>query len=139
MNIKTRLAAGALAVGAGLTALALAAAPVAAKSPADDAAKPRRQCFWANQVNNFAAENDEVVNVRVGVKDIYRLELFGGCHEIDWSQQIGIRSRGGSTICSGLDAELIVPSTIGPQRCTVRRVRKLTPAEVAALPPKAKP
>jgi hypothetical protein len=138
MTIKTSLVAAAL----GLSALSLATAPVAAaKSPAEagETAKPKRQCFWANQVNNFAAESDEVVNVRVGVKDIYRMELFGTCHEIDWSQRIGIRSRGGSTICSGLDAELIVPSSIGPQRCTVRNVRKLTPEEVAALPSKAKP
>ena len=136
MKPQIRLAAAAL----GLAALSLAAPPGAtAKSPLEGAEKPRRQCFWANQVNNFAAESDRVVNVRVGVRDIYRLEIFGTCPEIDWTQKIAIVSRGGSSICSGLDAEIITPSSIGPQRCTVRNVRKLTEAEVQALPPKAKP
>lgn len=135
MNIKTRVAAAFL----GLAVLSLSAPQGAiAKSPVEGE-KPRRQCFWAHQVNNFAAEGDRVVNVRVGVKEIYRLEIFGTCPEIDWTQKIAIVSRGGSTICSGLDADLVVPSSIGPQRCTVRNVRKLTPEEVAALPPKAKP
>lgn len=136
MKITTSLAAAAL----GLAALSLTPAPAAvAKSPVEGAAKPKRQCFWASQVNNFAAQDDRVVNVRVGVKEIYRMELFGTCPEIDWTQRIAIVSRSGNSICQGLDAELIVPSTIGPQRCTVRNVRKLTEAEVAALPRKAKP
>lgn len=135
MRTKTRLAAA-----LGVAALSLAGVQTsAAKSPVENAEKPRRQCFWANQVNNFAAESDEVVNVRVGVRDIYRLELFGACPEIDWTQKIAIVSRGGSTICSGLDAEIITPSSIGPQRCTVRKVRKLNEAEIKALPAKAKP
>lgn len=135
MRTKTRLAAA-----LGVAALSLAGVQTsAAKSPVENAEKPRRQCFWANQVNNFAAESDEVVNVRVGVRDIYRLELFGTCPEIDWTQEIAIVSRGGSTICSGLDAEIITPSSIGPQRCTVRKVRKLNEAEIKALPAKAKP
>lgn len=133
MKAFARFAAAAL----GVAALGLAVPQGVAAEPA--AAKPKRQCFWTSQVNNFAAQGDEVVNVRVGVKDVYRLEIFGTCPEIDWSQKIAVVSRGGSTICTGLDAELVVPSTIGPQRCAVRNVRKLTPAEIAALPPKAKP
>lgn len=132
MKTFARFAAAAL----GVAALGLAVPPGATAAPA---VKPKRQCFWTSQVNNFAAQGDEVVNVRVGVKDVYRLEIFGTCPEIDWTQKIAIVSRSGSTICTGLDAELVVPSTIGPQRCAVRAVRKLTPAEVAALPPKAKP
>lgn len=136
MKTFARFAAAAL----GVAALGLAVPQAAtAQAPAESKAKPKRQCFWTSQVNNFAAQDDRVVNVRVGVKDVYRLEIFGTCPEIDWTQKIALVSRPGSTICTGLDAELIVPSAIGPQRCPVRTVRKLTPAEVAALPPKAKP
>ncbi|WP_374471520.1 DUF6491 family protein [Phenylobacterium sp.] len=128
-----------------LAALALsAAAPqiAGARSPAQPdakAAKPQRSCFWARNANNFAAVDDRVVNVRVGVRDVYQFELFGTCPEIDWAQGIALVSRGSSSICSGLDAEIVASSSIGPQRCTVRNIRKLTEAEVAALPPKAKP
>lgn len=135
MTAKTRFAAI-----LGVAAMSLAATQGAtARSPVEGAEKPRRQCFWANQVNSFAAESDEVVNVRVGVRDVYRLELFATCPEVDWTQRIAIVSRGGSTICSGLDAEIVTPSNIGPQRCTVRKVRKLTDEEIKALPSKAKP
>ena len=98
-----------------------------------------RQCFWSHQVNSFAAQGDRLVNLRVGVKDYFQLELMGPCPDMDWTQKIALVSRGGSTICSGLDAEIVTPSPIGPQKCPVKSVRKLTPTEVAALPKGAKP
>jgi hypothetical protein len=138
MKIRTSIAAAAL----GLVALGLAAPQGAtAKSPveAEAPAKPKRQCFWASEVNNFAAQDDRVVNVRVGVRDVYRMEIFGTCPEIDWTQRIALVARAGNSICQGLDAEIITPSPIGPQRCLVREIRKLTPAEIEALPRKARP
>jgi hypothetical protein len=111
---------------------ALAADPAPAETPA-------RQCFWTRDVNGFNAVDDRTVNLRVGVKDVYQLELFSRCPDIDWTEQIAIESRGSTWICSGLDAVLIAPSPIGPQRCMVRSVRKLTPEEVEALHKKAKP
>lgn len=119
-------------------ALAACALPAAAKSP-PEAAKTPRACFWTNQVTNFASDDDRVVHLRVGVKEVWRLEMLGRCTDIDWSDRIAIRSRGSSHICSGLDAEIIAPSSIGPQRCAVKTVRKLTPDEVKALPKRARP
>ena len=120
----------AVAVGGGVAAVTSAAAqqPISA-----------RQCFWSHQVNSFAAQGDRLVNLRVGVKDYFQLELMGPCPDVDWTQKIALVSRGGSTICSGLDAEIVTPSPIGPQKCPVKSVRKLTPTEVAALPKGAKP
>lgn len=99
--------------------------------------RPARQCFFASTVSSFSAVDDRTVHVRVGVKDVYRLDLFGRCPDIDWNQQIALVSRGGNSICSGLDATIITKGPIGPQRCPVSKVTKLTPEEVAAL--KAKP
>ena len=111
-----------------------------AKSPIEPAAtKPARQCFWTHQVTNFASSDSRIVNLRVGVKDIYQLEMFGRCNDVDWTQKIAVVSRGGSNICSGLDAEIIAPSALGPQRCPVRTVRKLTVEEANALPKRARP
>jgi hypothetical protein len=119
--------------------LALASWPAtAAAEPTTPA--PTRQCFWARDVNNFAAETDRVVNVRVGVRDVYQFEMFGLCPDVRWNQRIGLVARGGGDrVCTGLDAELVVPSSIGPRRCPVRNIRKLTPEEVAALPRRARP
>lgn len=115
------------------------ASSAAAKSPLEPAAKPERQCFWARNVNNFASSDDRIVNIRVGVRDIYQLEMLGRCQDVDWNNRIAIVSRGGSYICTGLDAEIISPSTIGPQRCQVSKIRKLNEAEVKALPRRARP
>lgn len=135
MKLKTATAAlvslMALAIGAPHTANAT--------SPLEQPAKPARQCFWTSQVTNFASNDDRIVNVRVGVKQVYQFEMFGPCHDVDWSHQIALVSRGSSSICSGLDAEIVTSGPVGPQRCLVRNVRKLTPAEIAALPPRARP
>lgn len=116
--------------------VATARSPV---EPSAGVAKPKRQCFWTHQVTNFASSDNRIVNLRVGVKDVYQLEMFGHCNDVDWTQKIAVVSRGGSSICSGLDAEIIAPSTLGPQRCPVRSVRKLTVEEAKALPKRARP
>lgn len=123
-----------LAVAAVLLAL-----PLGSAFAADPATPAKRQCFFASNVTNYSAVDDKTVNVRVGVKDVYELKLFSRCPDIDWSHKIALVSRGGSSICDGFDATIIVDSTLGPQRCTVDKVRKLTPQEIAALTPKAKP
>ena len=123
-------------------AAALLASVVAAPSQAadkPDAPKPARQCFWTQQINGFAAADEKIVNVRVGVRDVYQFEMFGRCDDVDWANRIAVRSRGGSHICEGIDAEIISPTTLGPRRCPVKTVRKLTPAEVAALPKRSRP
>lgn len=135
MSFKFALAIAAIA---GLVATS-AAAPGFARSPEEPAVKAARQCFWARNVTNFASDDDRVVNIRVGVKDIYQLEMLGRCHDVDWANTIAIKSRGSNYICSGLDAELITPSSIGPHHCPVLKVRKLTADEAKALPKRARP
>ena len=118
-----------------LSATALAcAAPAAAKPPA--AAK---SCFWPQSVSGYRTLNDRVVNVRVGVKDVSQFEMLGPCPDLDWSESIALVSRGAGQICSGMDADIITPSSIGPRRCAVRNIHKLTPAEVTALPKSSRP
>jgi len=100
----------------------------------------QRACFYANDVDGFAAQDDRIVNVRVGVNDVYQFELFAPCPDVRWNETLGLQTRGGSNfICSGLDAEIVSPTPIGPQRCPVTNIRKLTPEEVAALPKGARP
>lgn len=110
-----------------------------APQPPMSSGSPARQCFRAQEVNGFSAVNDRQVNLRVGVNDIWQLDLFARCPEVDWSMKLGIESRGSSWICSGLDATIITPSTIGPQRCAVQSVRKLTLQEIEALEPRSRP
>ena len=132
MNIHVALIATLLALGA--TAANAADKPASATANATD-----RQCFWTRQANGFAAQDDRTVNVRVSSRDVYQFQLMGHCPDIDWSQQIALISHSGDSICSGLDAEIVTRSPIGPMRCPVSHIRKLTPEEIAALPRKARP
>jgi hypothetical protein len=118
---------------------ALAGGSAALAAPSKPASKPAPSCFYPNDVTNFAAQDDHTVNVRVGVRDVYQLVLFGSNPDIDWAQRIAVRSTAGSTICAGLDATVIAPTPIGPQSYPVKTVRKLTPDEVKALPGRAQP
>jgi len=130
--MKTKIALAALLMFA-------AAAPALARSPVEPEAKPKRECFFNRNVNSFAAVDENTVNVRVGVRDYYQFEMFDRCRDIDWTNQVALVSRGSSSICTGMDAEIVTQTTLGPQRCQVRNIRKLTPAEVAALPRNARP
>jgi len=131
-----------LAFGGLLSALAFATAAFADEpaKAAPKAATPR-QCFYSSNMSSFKEAGDRAVYVRVGVNDLYRLDLFGTCHDLRWAQSIGVESRGSSWICAGsnADAVLIVPSTLGPERCMVTDVKKLTDAEIEALPRKDRP
>lgn len=127
-----------------ITLAALAAMMVGGASPAA-LAKPapkydRQQCFYTKNVESFAAPDDQTLYVRVTGRDVYRFDMFGHCPDIDWNQRLALVSRGSSWICSGMDAEVITHATgLGPQRCPVAHMRKLTPEEVAALPKRARP
>jgi len=133
--LKTLMAAGgALAAGAVLAAVHPAAAASTQAPPKSD-----RACFFTRDVNGFSAADDRTVYVKVGVKDVYRLDLFSPCPDIDWNWRIGLQSHGSDWICSPMDATIIAHSPIGLQRCEVNKVTKLTPQEVAALPRKARP
>src|ERR1700744_746912 len=128
----------ALLAAAALT-LAAAAAPFAATA----ADKPSAdQCFWARNITSFAAPDDHTVYVKVGMRDVYKMDLMISCPDVDWNQRVALQSsRGaGGSICGSPDVEIISHATgLGHQRCPVKAMRKLTPDEIAALPKKAKP
>jgi len=121
-------------------ALLTAATPVAAKSPLEGTRSGSRgQCFWTRNAVNFASNDNRIVNVRVGVKDVYQFEMFGRCEDVDWNNSIALVSRGSSYICTGIDAEIISHSELGPMRCPVRNIHKLSAEEIKALPRHARP
>ncbi len=121
--------------------LSAALALCAGAAHAADAAKPKpqRSCFWSRDVSSWSAADERTVYIRVGVKDIYRLDLLGTCPDIDWNWKMGLSSHGSSSICSPLDADIVSRGPLGPQRCPVKTITKLTPEQAAALPPKQRP
>jgi len=117
-----------------LAAAACLAAACAAAGPQPAArATGTRQCFNASSVNSFHAINDDSVIVTVGANRYYQLDIIGTCPEIDWSLSVALRSTSGSSwVCEGLDAEFLVPSPSGAQRCPVVGVHPITPEAAKA-------
>ena len=124
-------------ISVGVLALSLGAA--ASPQAAPTAAPQHRACFWAREANNFAYQSPDTVNLRVGVRDVYQLKLFGPCDDISFANVVGFDTRGASSVCDGLGIDLIVRGPLGPQRCPVRSLRQLTPDEIAALPRGSRP
>lgn len=124
-----------------LTAAVLLAGSACAPMPAARTQTgSARECFFVREVQSFASQDDRRVYVRTGADEVFELQTIG-CSNVDWSTSIGIRSTlGGSSVCSGLDAELIVPELPnGSTTCPVTSVRRLSSAEIAALPERSRP
>lgn len=114
-----------------------------AASAANASDKPlKNECFWARNATSFAAPDDRTVYVQVNHRDVFRLDLMIACPDVDWNQRVALKSTSGAggSICGPLDIDIESHATgIGRQHCPVKAMRKLTPAEIAALPPRAKP
>ena len=91
------------------------------------AAQEARSCFRASEVTSFSDAGPDRALVKIGRRETWELTLAPGCPDVNWAMRIGIRSRGGERICSGVNAELLVPnaSETGTQRCLVSNVRQL--------------
>lgn len=87
----------------------------------------KRECFLGRQVSGFSAVTDSLVDIQVGADRYYRLSLDGSCPDATFRNRIALRTlTGGTWICQGLDAEIIVPDAMGGQRCLVRDIRPIT-------------
>ena len=134
-----------LAVAIGLSACAGPGAPEAAAAggaagPAAARAPDRvAHCFRPRDIWSWRAVGEDTVCLRSNANRTYRLQLMGPCPDVDWAQRLGVKSFGGTMICSAIDAEIIAPSTIGRRRCPVNALQELTAAEAAALPKGERP
>jgi hypothetical protein len=121
-----------LAVAAAMLTAACADAdgpePMAASLPPQEG----KECFWLSQVNGFTDAGRNRVNVHTGPSEVYEFETMGSCPELPYTEDLAFDQTGPGQICRGIDVTLIVPSAIGPQRCPVRMIRKLSEAEARA-------
>ncbi len=123
--------------------MALAAAMLVATAAGAAPDQPRRNaCFASNTWQGWSAPgNGDVLYLRVGLRDIYRVELTPGTHvRKDGDRFLVNRVRGSNWICSPLDLDLTLSDHQGFREPLIARsLRKLTPAEVAAIPRKDLP
>jgi hypothetical protein len=124
-----------------LAAALLAAASTTAAATAPGRA-PDRACFASIDWRGWSAPGDgDALYLRVGMHDIYRVELTPGTRVHKYGDRFLVnRVRGSNWICSALDLDLTLSDQHGFREPLIARsLRKLTLAEVAAIPRKDLP
>lgn len=130
-------------IGAGVLAIAAGAA-AAQQDFVRNTETDNRACFETRKMEGYApgqVGNRDAINIRVSLDGVYQLEFSTICPGLREATGVAIRTKNGSRLlCTGGEAELAVRGALGgPTTCTVSGVRKLTDAEVAALPSPSRP
>jgi hypothetical protein len=93
-----------------------------------------RQCFYAGNITGYRKGPGDTVIINTNSRDYYQFRTQPYCADrIDWENRIALRSRSGSFICAGYDAEVYVPDALSSTYCPLYDMRKLSPAEVTTL------
>jgi hypothetical protein len=125
-----------------ITAVLLFAANGTVAGAADKPAPAQRDCFLSNNWEGWSAPGDgDALLLRVGLHDIYRVDLTPGSHARRGPGEFLVnRIRGSNWICSHLDLDLTISDPQGFRSALIARsLRKLTLAEVSAIPKKDLP
>ncbi|CAN7400988.1 DUF6491 family protein [Phenylobacterium sp. LjRoot225] len=117
-------------------------APIAAADPplADG-------CFRTREINGHQVADDHTLYIRVANRDVYRLEMAGSCLAgASSSDPLVMREPPGVPYaCRPIDLDISIArgglgmGGVTPTPCIVQSMTRLTPAEVAALPPRLRP
>lgn len=128
-----------------LATLAAAAAVVFTAASAAQAARTndRQSCFFVTQWRGWKSPSPDTLYLGVNNHDIYEVKLSGGgSTQLSWPDMhlVSIDRGGSGSICSPLDLDLKIADTNGfAEPLIAKSLRKLTPEEVAAVPPKFRP
>ena len=123
-----------------IPALALGAVLVAfAGPPAVAAAAPA--CFRLSQIQSTRPDGDKVVYAKTNGGEVYRLDMKFQCAALRNDNGLVLEPFGGTdVICHALDLDVSARNLSGPPTpCALDSITKLTPAEIAAIPSRAKP
>jgi hypothetical protein len=131
-------------IAAGVLVLSAASTASAADSkPAGNAKSMNltHNCFFISQWQGWRAPAPNVIYLGVNLRDVYKVQLSSNSPALMWpdARLVSI-TRGSSTICDALDLDLKVAYSHGfPIGLIATSITKLTPEQVAAIPPKFNP
>lgn len=93
-------------------------------------------CFLMRNLRNHIIADPTTVYLNVDGVDIYRVKTDKACMAGAISTEpMAIQSFGSGQICTRQDLEIVVRGN----HCVIDSVSKMTPAEVAAIPPRLRP
>jgi hypothetical protein len=144
-SLSNKVRGGLIAAGwLALCAPLLGAAPANAASPPSKPSDPNhpRSCFFVNQWRGWKSPTPDVIYLAVNLHDVYKVQLSTPSPELQWPDvHLISQVRGSDSICDALDLDLTIVDTGGGFREPLIAIglTKLTPEEVAAIPPKFRP
>lgn len=99
------------------------------------------RCLRPADIGSFKVGANNTVNLRVDGGFYYQVTLRDPCNGLIMEKAIAIENRSRSSwVCNGEDINILTRSPeVASGRCTIQSFRKLSPAEVAALPQAEKP
>jgi hypothetical protein len=128
---RNGLIAAAFAIAA-LTPIAGIAAPAASEPD---------HCFYVTQWQGWKSPAPDVIYLGVNLHDVYRVDLSVGSPMLSepWVHLVSIVN-GPDTVCSAIDLDLKVSDDHGfIEPLIAKKLTKLTPDEIAAIPKKFRP
>lgn len=125
---------------AGIAALA-ATVTTAAAQPA---ATPPNACFdYADMRGHTFSPDRRLIYLNIADREVFQLDVAGSClgGAVSGDPLIIVRRGGtGPSVCRPIDLDISVRGAGGfARQCIVQSIRRLTPAEAAALPPRVRP
>ena len=100
-------------------------------------------CFEIEQFQNWRAQDDKTIYIRVLMDKYFRLDLAQSCPALKMpDSHLITHTRGSDTVCSAIDWDLKVsegPSFRFSEPCIVKTMTLLSPSDVAAIPRGIKP
>lgn len=100
-------------------------------------ATPERQCMFPDDVQSFRVRStDQTVFVRGTGNAVFELQPAGDCRGLNEAMRLAVVDQV-SRVCAGDWTMIASASSPGP--CRARVVKRLTTAEVAALPERDRP
>jgi hypothetical protein len=128
-------------------ALALSNAAIAARTsplsppPPKGTGLPSGQCIRAHDIRNHTIADANTVLIDVDGRATYRVTVGGAClgGAVSSDPIITREPPGNQIICRPIDMDLAISKNGFESQCIVQSIVKMTPEELAALPPKLRP
>jgi hypothetical protein len=98
-------------------------------------------CFFVTQWQGWKAPDENTIYLGVNLHDVYRVDLSSGSSTLMWPNvHLVSIHRGSNSICSAIDLQLSVADSNGFKVPLIaKKLTKLTPEEIAAIPKKYLP
>ena len=101
-----------------------------------------QNCFTSRDWHGWSAPNEDTIYLKVGMHDVYRLDLSVGSPLLRApGMHLVSEIRGPDMVCNALDLDLRLADQFNTVRdpLIVKAITKLTPEEIKAIPEKYQP